>query len=160
MLSFYSAITTPHRLPYLAPAHSLRVLLTPTERRRPWVLYLTPGLLAAETLHIAYVVLGLRALRHLLLPEVTGHDNNDWEQVSWLRLSIFYGIVIASTIILSPLEVVSTRLAVQRNHAAAEYNSVVQEEEGDAEETMEYAGADEDVIGWVYSTYAPPSHKH
>lgn len=49
--------------------------------------------------------------------------------------------------ILAPLEVIATRLAIQRNHASAEYNSVSQEVDGDAEEAAEYSGADEDVIG-------------
>ena len=58
-------------------------------------------------------------------------------------------MVVVSTAILCPLEVIATKLAIQRNHASAEYNSVLQEEEADAEETVEYAGAEEDVIGCV-----------
>ena len=58
-------------------------------------------------------------------------------------------MVIVSTAILCPLEVVATKLVIQRNHASAEFNSVLQEEEGDTEETAEYAGAEEDVIGCV-----------
>ena len=50
---------------------------------------------------------------------------------------------------LTPLEVISIRLAIQRNHAAPEFNSIAQEEDGDAEETAEYVGVDEDVIGYV-----------
>ncbi|KAJ3762427.1 hypothetical protein EV360DRAFT_79331 [Lentinula raphanica] len=44
----YRSITTPYKLPYLNAAKALCALSTPTERRRPWVLYLTPGLSAAE----------------------------------------------------------------------------------------------------------------
>ncbi|KAH8980489.1 hypothetical protein EDB86DRAFT_2979821, partial [Lactarius hatsudake] len=44
----HGSIITPYQLPYFRPLHSLRVLLTPTERRKPWVLYLTPGLFAAD----------------------------------------------------------------------------------------------------------------
>jgi hypothetical protein len=55
-----------------------------------------------------------------------------------------------STAILTPLEVISTRLAIQRNHAAPEFNSVVQEVEGEGEEHAEYSGAEEDVIGCAY----------
>jgi len=62
-------------------------------------------------------------------------------------LVVFYVVTVLSTFILCPLEVVSTRLSIQRNYASAEYNSVAQEEEGDAEDVMEYAGAEEDVIG-------------
>jgi len=45
------------------------------------------------------------------------------------------------------LEVIATRLAIQRNHASSEYNSVSQEVEDDGEDTVEYSGTDEDVIG-------------
>ncbi|TFY83568.1 hypothetical protein EWM64_g437 [Hericium alpestre] len=123
----YRSITTPHHLPYFNPTYSLRVLLTPTERRKPWILYFTPGLLAAETLHITYVVL----------------------EVSTVQLLIYFIVVLISTAILCPLEVISTRLSVQRNHVSPEFNSTSQEEEGDSEATVEYSGAEEDVIGFV-----------
>ncbi|KAI0058094.1 mitochondrial carrier [Artomyces pyxidatus] len=143
----YRSITTPHRLPYFKPFYSLRILLTPTERRKPWVLYLTPGLLATELLHVSYYVLGLRTLRHLLLPSLSGSDVPDKEDISATKLIIYFIIALVSTVILCPLEVIATKLAVQRNHASSDFNSVAQEEEGDAEDVVEYAGADEDVIG-------------
>ena len=62
---------------------------------------------------------------------------------------MYFMVVLLSTAILTPLEVIATRLAIQRNHASAEYNSVAQEEE---DEDEEYAGAEEDVIGWVTHT--------
>lgn len=67
-----------------------------------------------------------------------------------IKLGTYLAIVILSTAILCPLEVIATKLAIQRNHAAAEYNSVEQEvEDGDVtpEEYVEYSGAEEDVIG-------------
>jgi len=143
----YRAITTPHRLPYFKPMYSLRILLTPTERRKPWILYLTPGLMAAQIAHISYIVIGLGTIRRILLPELSAPGVPKMENISRVRLAIFFVLVILSTSILTPLEVITTRLAIQRNHAASGFNSVSQEEEGDAEETTEYAGADEDVIG-------------
>jgi hypothetical protein len=142
-----SAITTPHRLPYFKPLYSLRILLTPTERRRPWIVYFTPGLLASQSIHIAYVVLFLRTLRHLILPKVFDSKKPSTDKISPIRWGIYFVVVVISTVILTPLEVISTRLAIQRNHASAEFNSVNQEEEGDAEEIADYAGAEEDVIG-------------
>ena len=127
----------------------MRILLTPTERRKPWVLYLTPGLLTAEILHISYLVLGLRTLRHSLLPSISGPDRPRPQGISTIRLIIYFTIVLLSTVVLCPLEVMTTRLAVQRNHASSEFNSVVQEEEGDTEEVAEYLNAEEDVIGFV-----------
>ncbi|KAI9507435.1 mitochondrial carrier [Russula earlei] len=142
----YRSITTPYRLPYLGPFYSLRVLLTPTELRKPWVLYLTPGLLAAEILYICYVVIGLRALRGLLLPSLSQSDDSQPRDFSPRSFIIYLAISLFSTVILCPLEVISTRLAVQRNHDSAEFNSVAQEEVGDAEDLPEYSPA-EDVIG-------------
>lgn len=127
---------------------SLRVLLTPTERRRPWILYLTPGLLAAEVAHIAYVAMGLGPLRRLLLPGLSKSGVPKAEDFPPVRLGVFLVLVVLSTLILTPLEVIATRLAIQRNHAAPEFNSVSQEETGDPEEVADFAGAEEDVIGW------------
>ncbi|KAK7472829.1 hypothetical protein VKT23_000936 [Stygiomarasmius scandens] len=140
----YRSITTPLKLPYFNALKSIRILLTPTERRKPWVLYLTPGLLAAEVLHIAVVVLGLGPLRRVLLPM---SDESSFGDISPVRLAIYLVIVCLSTAVLTPLEVIATRLAIQRNHASSEYNSVSQEVDGDAEEAHEFAGAGEDVIG-------------
>jgi len=139
----FRSITTPFRLPYLNPAKSLRAILTPTERRKPWILYLTPGLLASEVLHIIIVVLGLSPIRRLLVPEF---DTKSYKDISPFKLGIFIVAVILTTAVLAPLEVISIRLAIQRNHASAEYNSVSQEVEGDADENAEFSGNNEDVI--------------
>jgi len=124
---------------------SLRVLLTPTERRRPWIIYLTPGLLPAQVTHIGIVVLGLAPLRRFLLPAFAD-PSLPVSDTSMLNLIIYSGIVILGALVLTPLEVIATRLAIQRNHASAEYNSVSQEAGGEAESASEYGG-DEDVIG-------------
>ena len=134
------------------PRYSLRVLLTPTERRRPWILYLTPGLLLTEILHIAYVVLVLKTARHLLIPTPAKPGLPSKEDFPPFRMAIYFVVCLFSTAILTPLEVIATRLAIQRNHAAPEFNSVVQEAEGEGEEHAEYAGAEEDVIGCVDRT--------
>ena len=140
------SITTPHKLSYFNLMSSLRLLLTPTERRRPWILYLTPGLMAAELIHVGIIVLFLGPLRRVLLPELSQPDFNR-PKVSLIKLAIYFIIFCLSVVVLAPLEVISTRLAIQRNHASAQYNSVSQEIDGDGGETVEYAGTEEDVIG-------------
>jgi hypothetical protein len=75
------------------------------------------------------------------------------DDYSPIRVGIYLGLVILSTIIITPLEVISTRLAIQRNHASPEFNSVAQEEEGDQDEHVEYSAADEDVIGYVFTYF-------
>jgi len=140
----YRSVTTPHRLPWFKPMRSLRVLLTPTERRRPWILYLTPGLLITQALHISYVVVCMRPLGRYILPR---QPDTPLPEFSTLRLALYFALVLLSTAVLTPLEVIATRLAIQRNHASAGFNSISQEVEGDAEEVADYAGAEEDVIG-------------
>ncbi|KAJ7497353.1 mitochondrial carrier domain-containing protein [Mycena latifolia] len=143
----YRSITTPLKLPYFKPIKSLRVLLTPTEMRRPWILYMTPGLLPAECLHIGYVTLILGPLHRLLVPLMAEGPAVAFPEISPVKLSVYFAVVLVSTGILAPLEVIATRLAIQRNHSSAEYNSVTQEVEGEPEEVPEFAGAEEDVIG-------------
>jgi len=140
----YRSITTPQKLPWFQPLKSLRILLTPTELRRPWILYFTPGLMAAEVAHIAVIVLFLGPIRKLLLPGLSKPVPTD---ISSVRLVIYTAILCLGVSVLTPLEVIATRLAIQRNHAAQEYNSVSQEIEGDADDVAEYSGAEEDVIG-------------
>ncbi|CAA7261625.1 unnamed protein product [Cyclocybe aegerita] len=141
----YRSIVTPYKLPYLNPMPAVRVLLTPTERRRPWILYLTPGLMAAEVAHIFLVAVFLSPLRRLLLPSIM-KPNVTLSDFSVVKLVIYMIVLCLSVLILTPLEVIATRLAVQRNHASPEYNSVAQEVDGDAENVPDY-GNDEDVIG-------------
>jgi hypothetical protein len=140
----YRSITTPHKLPWFQPMQSLRIILTPTERRRPWILYLTPGLMAAEVAHVAVIVLFLGPIRKLLLPGLSKPVPSD---ISFVRFAIYFFILCLGVAVLTPLEVIATRLAIQRNHASREYNSVSQEVEGDAEDVAEYSGTEEDVIG-------------
>jgi hypothetical protein len=112
---------------------------------------LTPGLLASQVAHIGYVVLGLGPLRRLLLPKPSKDGLPSLKDFHAVPFSIYLIIVVLSTIVLAPLEVIATRLAIQRNHASAEFNSVSQEEEGDVEDVAEFSGAEEDVIGSVKS---------
>ncbi|OAX39312.1 hypothetical protein K503DRAFT_769608 [Rhizopogon vinicolor AM-OR11-026] len=140
------AITTPHKLPYFNVIYSLRILLTPTERRRPWILYLTPGLLAAKVAHAAYGVLFVRLIGQLLPEFVKPGAIIRLEEISPVRFTIAFAVVVLSKAIIIPWEVIVTRLSIQRNHAVPELNSMTQED-SDGEKVTEYAGAEEDVIG-------------
>ena len=102
--------------------------------------------MAAELIHLGIIVLFLGPVRRALLPELSQLGFNR-PKVSLIKLSIYFIIFSLSVVVLAPLEVIATRLAIQRNHASAQYNSVSQEIDGDGDETVEYAGTDEDVIG-------------
>ena len=102
--------------------------------------------MAAELIHVGIIVLFLGPLRRVLLPELS-QPGFSRPKVSLIKLAIYFVIFCLSVVVLAPLEVIATRLAIQRNHASAQYNSVSQEIDGDGDETVDYAGADEDVIG-------------
>ena len=95
--------------------------------------------------HISYVVLVVDTVRRVLLPDLPATRMPKAKDMTAARLTMFFALLVVSTVIVTPLEVIVTRLAIQRNHSAAEFNSVTQEE-GDGEECGDYGGS-EDVIG-------------
>lgn len=154
-------MTTPHKLGWCSPQIALRALFTPYERSKPWVLYLTPGLALAQTLHVLYFLTLARGLRALLVPsyqpngfffngEPLSKFGGFW---AYLGMGIYSLFLIGSIVILTPLEVLSARLSVQRNHpigATSLPTSSNEEREGmlsgEGSQGLEYAGAEEDVI--------------
>lgn len=152
-------MTTPYLLPWTDARYALRRLFTPTELAKPWVLYATPGLLGVKLVHLGYVVLVLRTFRTLLLPSVNKLANGTYNgetrvppDFTALRFGTYMAIAALSTVILCPLEVIATRLSLQRNHPTTiPYQAAPQEETAGAEEM--YAGV-EDVIG-LRSEYDP-----
>ncbi|THH07227.1 hypothetical protein EW145_g3524 [Phellinidium pouzarii] len=118
-----------------------------TERKRPWTLFLTPGLLVSEVLRIAYINLLMDPLRMMILPAASDEDQaKPFANISVARLSIYLGLVFISLIIICPLEVISTRLSIQRNHAHSGFSIVGQDEVTDVNDVV-YSASDEDVIG-------------
>ena len=116
------------------------------------MIYTTPGLLAAQFLHLAYKIVFVGSLKALLLPNSGESTDDALVTASPMAIGVMVAVGILSTFVLCPLEVIASKLAIQRNHAAPEYNSVsqeVEEEDVAPEEYVEYAGADEDVIGYV-----------
>jgi hypothetical protein len=103
----------------------------------------------AEILHVLVIILFLGPSRRWLLPALT-EPNARVGEISMTKLAFYTIVAIVCTAILTPLEVITTRLVIQRNHASTEYNSVQQEVDGDAEEYEQY-GDEEDVIGSVHA---------
>jgi hypothetical protein len=112
------------------------------------MLYLTPGLLAVQVAHIVYLILGIRTIRRFLLPELYTPRVPNVKYMPPARFTIFLALLICSTAILTPLDIIATRLTIQRNHATSGLNTFVQAE-GDSEESKRYVGLGEDVIGFV-----------
>ena len=84
-------------------------------------------------------------LRNFILPEPASER-------SLARIGLYILIAIISTAIICPLEVISTRLSIQRNHDRSGFGAVSQQEESEMD-NVPYAAADEDVIGLVLSIF-------
>jgi hypothetical protein len=132
------SIITPYKLP-MNPRRSLEILLTPHELSKPYILYMTPGLLATTFLHSICVTLIARTMRVVFVGYI---DPTDLETtVSWWRWLLFLVYQCLAVGYLVPLEVIATRLSIQANTGG-----VVQDDEV-MPEGVEYCGTDEDVIG-------------
>ncbi|KAG9125224.1 hypothetical protein FRC07_008520 [Ceratobasidium sp. 392] len=149
---FNRAVCTPHRLPWFRPMQALRTILTPYERRKPWVLYLTPGLLVARMLILIWIVAVAQVVRAVLLPSLsrglsdvrdTDDQNRMTKHLKPVKLAVFIVFSMASTAILCPLEVLATRLSVQRNHPSTDADRAI---DGESEPMPDYIGEEEDVI--------------
>lgn len=149
---FNRAVCTPHRLPWFRPMESLRIILTPYEVRKPWVLYLTPGLVAARMLIVVWVVAVARIVRAMLLPSLADglgnardaeDQNRMTKHLNPTNVMIFLLFSMSSTAVLCPLEVLATRLSVQRNHPSTDADVAI---DGMADPAADYIGEEEDVI--------------
>ncbi|KAL7424809.1 hypothetical protein Q5752_000493 [Cryptotrichosporon argae] len=134
------AIITPYRLPMNA-RESAAVLLSPAELARPYLLYLTPGLLAATFAHSFASTLIARSVRSLLLGTT---DAEELFLVSNWRIVLFVVWQGLATLWLTPLEVVATKLSVQPNLGS---EVSVEDPDAGAPEGLRFAGTDEDVVG-------------
>lgn len=132
------SIITPYKLP-MNPRRSLEILLTPHELSKPYILYLTPGLLATTFLHSICVTFLARTMRVLFIGLVDPTDPD--YSVSWWRWLLFLIFQCSAVGYLVPLEVIATRLSIQPNTGG-----IVQDDEI-MPEGVEYCGTDEDVIG-------------
>lgn len=134
-------IITPYLLPFDAKM-ALRLVLTPDEYAKPWKLYRAPGLLVSVVLHVLWVTLVARSVKWILVSKT-----DDGSIVSIPLLIIFLIFQLLSSLLLTPLEVIATRLSIQRN-SYSPYSRASQSEAGAAlPEGIAFAGEAEDVIG-------------
>lgn len=84
-------------------------------------------------------------MRQLLFPALFQQGGDIYKQLTAIRVILYCIVVVVSVAVLTPLEVISTRLSIQRNYEAE--NS----EEDFPPGMLEYAAAEEDVIALVYS---------
>ncbi|EGN95564.1 hypothetical protein SERLA73DRAFT_186647 [Serpula lacrymans var. lacrymans S7.3] len=108
------AINTRFTLPTFSPRYALFVLLTPAECARPRLLF-APGLILAQALSMAYIVTAF-AFRGFLVRLVELRQRQSGDTVSIvLFIALYIVTLVCDTMILSPLEVATVRLALQRS---------------------------------------------
>lgn len=101
------SIVTPHLLPW-SPKAAAALVLTPYERARPWVMFKSPGLLAATTLQVLWVTVVATSVRALVVEELANGIFKDpsssrdgpFARIRTGRLFIFLAFQAASTLIL------------------------------------------------------------
>ncbi|KAJ7144728.1 mitochondrial carrier domain-containing protein [Mycena crocata] len=124
------AITTPHKLDWFSPSAALRALLSADERAKPLRLYFTPGVALSEILQ-GLVVPTINLLRQLVIPRLyLSH-----------RLPVLIAalpIILLATALLTPLQVMDTRLTLQRLNAAPVEAPVADAPPAYEEEVMEF----------------------
>lgn len=109
-----SSITTTHKLELTGTSitAALRALFTDYERKKPWALWLTPGLAPALIIHIFLQVPVFNSIRRLISIQPLPTSNP-------VLLACSLGVCLFSTIFLAPLDVIVTRLVIQRNYGPA-----------------------------------------
>ncbi|KAF9259061.1 hypothetical protein L218DRAFT_875604 [Marasmius fiardii PR-910] len=107
------AIVTPYRLPYTRPFVAFKLLLSATERRQPWRIYLLPGL-AASQLCLLPIPIVIAPLINLLLWPLM----NTPLTIGLAAVAYFF-FALACTVVQTPLQLMGNRLAVQRIHEGA-----------------------------------------
>jgi len=106
------AIVTPYRLSFFGVRSSLKALFTPYERRRPWVLYMTPGLVIAVVLQMI-VQIGFVVVSQWF---ATSLFEADHERAYIITAMLGYCVLVLVVVTISvPLQVIATRLSVQRD---------------------------------------------
>ncbi|KAJ6576642.1 hypothetical protein DFH09DRAFT_365236 [Mycena vulgaris] len=107
VVSIYRAIVTPRKLDPLNTREVLHVLFSVHERKKPWAIYQIPGLSPAILAILAFNIV----FHELVLP---------YSRFSELEYAVTEGIRVVvrllATIVLAPLEVIVTRLVLQRNY--------------------------------------------
>ncbi|KDN40616.1 hypothetical protein K437DRAFT_250029 [Tilletiaria anomala UBC 951] len=125
----FRVIVHPRILPLNKPMANLQEILSYSELRNPLKLYTIPGLATATVLHIGWIGIATRIMRHLLVPMLGGLDvpepikpgettfsgpTSDTKKYSTIGLVMFFLWNLASLPVLAPIECAMVRLSTQR----------------------------------------------
>ncbi|KAK7033244.1 mitochondrial carrier [Favolaschia claudopus] len=114
LVAAYRSITSPRKLDVLNAREALHILFTVHERKKPSVILQTPGLLPAILLNVLFYHFVVRSISQMIYPYHTPEIYSFKEE--WIRRAGLVVLALFSTAICTPLEVIATRLALQRNY--------------------------------------------
>ncbi|KAJ6513094.1 hypothetical protein C8R45DRAFT_962426 [Mycena sanguinolenta] len=117
LVTIYRSITSPRKLDVLNAREALHVLFSLHERKKPWTILQTPGLLAALFINLGVYYFFTKPLTDILLP---WHMNFSAAEYA-IRYAGVILVALLATIVRAPLEVIATRLALQRNYGGVEF---------------------------------------
>lgn len=135
------SIVATRKLDLFKPKESLRYLLSDHEREKPWAIYQIPGLLPALVINVFINIKIIRPLHYLIFP--VNHPEDISVTETCLRLACILLVTALGTAVLTPLEVITTRLALQRNHGSRD---VPLEEDTEGAKFSEPSASDDVVI--------------
>ncbi|KAK1219643.1 hypothetical protein PQX77_017633 [Marasmius sp. AFHP31] len=115
------ATVTPYKLPWTKPSVGSKMLLSPIERRRPWKLYLLPGIfvnhLVSRLMSIFFRVLSVLLILHL----TKGRRLHGWLEL--MALNTIFALTLAT--FFTPWMLAQARLAVQRTRSTSDEDEAV-----------------------------------
>ncbi|ESK81156.1 hypothetical protein Moror_14886 [Moniliophthora roreri MCA 2997] len=105
------------------PLTCVRILLSPTERQKPWNLYLLPSLFAAFVAQLFISIAVVPMIHILLLP-----FNSTFNPLSALAATGYFFFALACSAVQALLQVVIIRLSIQRSHSDDNSSEAVEAE--------------------------------
>ncbi|KAK0500406.1 hypothetical protein EDD18DRAFT_1149879 [Armillaria luteobubalina] len=112
----YRSIAATRPLDLSKPKEYLHHLLSDHERENPWAIYQIPGLLPALVLNVYTNIKVIRPLHYAIFPVDVVHPEDMSVAETCLGLACILLVTALGTAVLTLLEVITTRLALQRNH--------------------------------------------
>ncbi|KAJ7364179.1 hypothetical protein DFH08DRAFT_268026 [Mycena albidolilacea] len=112
IVTVYRAITSPRKLDILHAREALHILFSAHERKKPWVILQIPGLLPALFINFGLYHGINQPVCTVIMPDYANYSSLEYAT----RSAGLVLLALLSTAICAPLEVITTRLALQRNY--------------------------------------------
>ncbi|KAF8656249.1 hypothetical protein AX16_002685 [Volvariella volvacea WC 439] len=112
----YRSIMTTQPLNVWKPRDNTPILFTNKERKRPYLIYLTPGLAPAFTLSIIIQIMILRPVRNWVQQSLVSSEQPSSFEEYAIYTAVYAAVAIVATVLLTPLDVAITRLVLQENY--------------------------------------------